>query len=274
MRKTLLMSAACLGLAVAAPAFAQTSQGQPSNPAPSGQMMQPSTGTESRATSPYAPPGASTTNANRGTGHQPGVGDSEPHATRASNINPSDTRTPIAPALPVPSGSENASPHDLLQTAQRALARGQTGLAQSAIERAQTNLLNSDEFRGMTHPTRDPRFSAVEQARQALGRHDVAAARQQLNRAIQQLGQAGSPGGATTSGGMSGTGTYNTGQGGGGAASPGTTGAPVVGTPSRPPGPGRSLGQPMTGATQQGTATSPSNSEGVGGPPATAPGPR
>ncbi|MBV8591369.1 MAG: hypothetical protein JO212_15150 [Acetobacteraceae bacterium] len=187
MRKTLLMSAACLGLAVAAPAFAQTSQGQPSNPAPSGQMMQPSTGTESRATSLYAPPGASTTNANRGTGHQPGVGDSEPHATRASNINPSDTRTPIAPALPVPSGSENASPHDLLQTAQRALARGQTGLAQSAIERAQTNLLNSDEFRGMTHPTRDPRFSAVEQARQALGRHDVAAARQQLNRATNNL---------------------------------------------------------------------------------------
>jgi hypothetical protein len=201
MRKTLLMSAAMLGLALAAPAVAQTSGG-------TGEM-----GTSGAAGAPGANPAMSQpgmanhtgmSNAgmgNEGTsrpmhrmhraaqnnggmtaegarpGHSPGEGVSEPASTRASNINRADARSQIAPRLPTPSVGENASPESYVQAAQQALRRNRTGEAQEALERAETRVLEMHQ----ADQGRIPMMDTLEQARQALGRHEVAEARRILD---------------------------------------------------------------------------------------------
>lgn len=284
MRKTLLMSAALFGVAVAAPAFAQTTSPmqstqtppssqsgqqapQPANSMPAGAAGQGgtrlnqtggsqtyqgnvSTGapTNTGATpSQYGTPaGQSTTSGSTGTsesgtastqhegtahhrrhdhtgttamgtrpGHEPGVGESEPSSTRASNINRRDTHSDVAPRLPTPRGGENASPDTYLRDAQRALGQHRTGAAQEALERAETAFLNNPS--NPAEPggaVSNPQQQATEQARQALGRGDTAGALQLVNQALSQTASGGSPGGGSM-GGPQGGGSMGGPQGGG-----------------------------------------------------------
>src|SRR5271166_2747793 len=61
---------------------------------------------------------------------------------RASNIAPADTRSAVAPALPVPAVALSAPPLSFLEAARWALAGARTGEAQEALERAETRLLD------------------------------------------------------------------------------------------------------------------------------------
>ena len=149
MRHRLLTSAALLGMVLAAPAFAQT----PAN-----------TATGARP------------------GNIPGTGNSLPRSGQASNIDQQDTRSVIAPQLPVPPVGENASPRDFLQVADQALARGRTGEAQEALERAETRLLdmraNPGPANGQVSEINGPMLDRINRALLALGKHDVRGARE------------------------------------------------------------------------------------------------
>ncbi len=120
------------------------------------------------------PPGA-----NPETGARPGnvigTNSSLPTSNRASNINPNDTRSLIAPRLPDPLGAAvNASPRQLLLVARQALQSGQTGAAQQALEQAETRLLDrSVPPSRASEPIRGPLVSQVGNARQALGHGDI-----------------------------------------------------------------------------------------------------
>ena len=147
MRATLLTSIALAGLSVF-PAFAQTKP-----------MVRP--------------------------GHEPGVGLSYPESPNASNIDPSTTRSDIAPRLPDPTGGRDAGPRALIRRAEQALARRQTGVAQEAMERAQTRLLDRSTEQGMTgNPSQDPMVMNLGQAREALAHRDIEGARRLLGQAL------------------------------------------------------------------------------------------
>jgi hypothetical protein len=121
-------------------------------------------------------------------GHSPGVGLSEPASTQASNIDPSDTRSAIAPRLPGSErpGTETTATEELSR-AQRALSEHRTGAAQEALERAETRLLDRSTPQGMTDmPSVNPMTQTIAQARQALGRHDLAGAQSLISRAMAQ----------------------------------------------------------------------------------------
>lgn len=105
-------------------------------------------------------------------GHEPGVGESLPFSTHASNIIPQDTRSIIAPSLPVPP-TQDASTDQFLRWARHAVARRRTGLAQSNLERAMTARLNGDEARGQS-PTADPTIGVIQQALRELARRHYA----------------------------------------------------------------------------------------------------
>lgn len=196
MRSTFLLSAAVLGL-TAGTALAQSDMsGQPGMPA--GAAGMPTTPSQS-----IRP------------GHVPGEGTSFPLSTQASNINGADTRSTIAPTLPTP--PTGGGPEHYIHAAQRALVRHQSGEAQQAIEMAETRLLDRSVIAGQTNvPTDNPMVASLEQARQALGRHDWAGANRHLNDALSQTASAGGmpmaeptpmPAGTTGSPTMSGTGT-------------------------------------------------------------------
>lgn len=155
MRKTLMMSAALLGLAVAAPAFAQTTM----------QGMNPATGARP--------------------GHTPGVGQSYPFSNNASNINANNTRSQIAPTLPSPPVGPDAQADAFLEAALRAMDAHRTGEAQQAMEMAETRLLTRSVNPAMANtPDTNARVQDISQARQALGNHDYASVRQLLQRAM------------------------------------------------------------------------------------------
>jgi hypothetical protein len=186
MRKSLMLTAAFLLLG--APAFAQT--------APSS-----STGTSAATQDDASPTPMPRHHAARmrsgmtaeGTrpGHEPGVGESEPASTRASNIDSADTRSAIAPRLPTPRGGANATPEQYLRDAQSALAANRTGAAQEALERAETRLLDRSTPAGATDtPAQNPMASTIAQARDALGRHDTAQARELIRQAMTQTSSA------------------------------------------------------------------------------------
>jgi hypothetical protein len=121
-------------------------------------------------------------------GHSPGVGLSEPASTQASNIDPSDTRSAIAPRLPGSErpGTETTATQELSR-AQRALSEHRTGAAQEALERAETRLLDRSTPQGMTDtPSVNPVTQTIEQARQALAHHDLAGAQSLVGRAMAQ----------------------------------------------------------------------------------------
>ncbi len=159
MRSMLIAAVATFGLTVGGAAMAQTTN---DNMAP--------------ANNHYMP------------GHSPGVGLSEPASTQASNIAPGDTRSAIAPRLP---GSAmpglDTTARQELQMAQRDLSAHRTGAAQEALERAETRLLDRSTPAGMTGtPDSGPMVQMISQAREALGRNDVAGAQDIVGRLISQ----------------------------------------------------------------------------------------
>jgi hypothetical protein len=160
MRKTLLMSAALLGLSTAA--FAQT-PGAPGAPTD----------------------GAAVSGPDIRPGHVPGVGDSFPASNKSSNIGPSDTHSRIAPRLPAPAGGQNAGIHDFLTDAQNALKAHQSGRAQEALERAETAMLQRSVPADQAGaPDQAPDVIQVDAARSALARGDNAGAQAAVAQAM------------------------------------------------------------------------------------------
>lgn len=114
-----------------------------------------------------------------------GTGMSEPTSTRASNIEGTDSRSAIAPRLPMPSVAADASPQQLLAAAQQALRQHRTGAAQEALERAETRLLDGSSMAsGAPMPSDNPMVKQVSGARMALGRRDMAGANQMIADAL------------------------------------------------------------------------------------------
>jgi hypothetical protein len=107
-----------------------------------------------------------------------------PVDVRASNIAPADTRSTVAPVLPVPAVALSALPITFLQAARQALAGGRTGEAQEALERAETRLLASVAQPGMAAT---PALADTRAARQALAVRDRAGAGREIDAAIAAL---------------------------------------------------------------------------------------
>jgi hypothetical protein len=218
MRKTLLMSAAVLGLALASPAFAQTGGTGDTgaggatitpgaNPAVTQPGMSAGTGEEGTPRPMHRMRGHHAAQHNGGLtaegarpGHSPGEGVSEPMSTRASNIGGPGPHSEIAPRLPTPPVGENATPESYVSAAQQALRRNRTGEAQEALERAETRVLELHQ----ADQGRIPMMDTLEQARQALGRHDTAGARRILDQAVAENGASQPAGGYSGVGPMGG----------------------------------------------------------------------
>jgi len=106
-------------------------------------------------------------------GNEIGTGMSLPMGSRASNIDPHDTRSPIAPNLPAPGVGTDGSAADYLRAALGALATGRTGEAQQALEMAQTRLLDRSVPLGQTQtPSDDPVVGQISRALHALSAGD------------------------------------------------------------------------------------------------------
>ncbi len=130
------------------------------------------------------PPGA-----NPATGARPGndigTGMSLPMGTTASNINPTDTRSEIAPNLPSPAIVENATAPDYLVAARNSLAAGRTGEAQQSLEMAETRLLDRSTPLFQTNtPSGNPAVAQISQALQALAANDTSRCMQLIEAAI------------------------------------------------------------------------------------------
>ncbi len=256
MRKTLLMTAATLGLALAAPAFAQGTNPTAAQPGMTGQTGTNPTGMNPAGTNATPnPTGTSEEGTSRPMhrmhraarheggmtaegarpGHSPGEGVSEPASTRASNIDRADTRSQIAPRLPTPQAGENASPESYVSDAQEALRRNRTGEAQEALERAETRVLELHQ----ADKGRIPMMDTLEQARQALGRHDIAGARRILDQSVAESGANQPAGGYNGAGPMGadqmGAGQMGAGRTGSGPMGSAYTGAGRTGTGQMPP---------------------------------------
>ena len=106
---------------------------------------------------------------------------------RASNIAPADTRSAVAPALPVPAVALSAPPLSFLEAARRALAGARTGEAQEALERAETRLLDGTAQPVLAAPSMVPALASTRAARQALAVHDRAGAAREIDAAIAAL---------------------------------------------------------------------------------------
>ena len=296
MRTTLLMSAAMFGLAVGVPAFAQTTMtttvpsasgstgaGTTMGAAPAGSgagsmgvgsMTGSTNGSATTAMpAPHRPMHARRTtmmNGDQGQlassgmvrpGHEPGVGNSEPSSTQASNIDRADTRSPIAPRLPAPSASLNASPEQLLGAAQQDLRRGRTGAAQEALERAETRVLDrSTQAGAASQPDTNPMIQAIGDARRSLANHDIVATQRAISTAIgsnsfaQGTGSAGGMNGGT---GMSG--------GAGMSGAPMTGGGPMVGqAPTQAPMGNSAYSPPSAPGTNALVTTGATNGNAIG----------
>ncbi|MEJ0018660.1 MAG: hypothetical protein WDN25_19295 [Acetobacteraceae bacterium] len=109
-------------------------------------------------------------------GHEPGVGDSLPRSSKASNIGPGDTHSTIAPTLPAPAVIANAVPHEYLRTARKLLVAGRhTGQAQQSLEMAETRALDRSVAAGQTNVAdTSPFVSQIRDARRALGTGNIA----------------------------------------------------------------------------------------------------
>ena len=181
MRHTLLASAALLGLAVAVPAFAQTAQDTTTPPAASAPAAAPAAGTTGNAM-PMRP-------------HMMGA--------QASNIGASDTRSDIAPALPVPPLGPDATPQQFLSHAQMALQQHRSGEAQEALERAETRLLDRSTMPSAAdQPDMAPMVKQIAQALDALGRRDWPQANQLIADMLKNPTIAAGEGGTMGGGGM------------------------------------------------------------------------
>ena len=183
----LLGAAAAIGLA--ASAMAQTSyygtpQSAPGTPPGAAPLGVPPYG--SGALMPGGPPrttysGAPQPGPAGATGARPGnvvgTGNSLPLSDQASNMNQTDTRSPIAPRLPSPAVGPDAGTRQYLMAARTALAAGRTGEAQEALERAETRLLDRSVAPSRVNDAlQGPGISDVTAARQALAARDRAGA--------------------------------------------------------------------------------------------------
>ena len=102
-------------------------------------------------------------------GNDIGSGMSMPMGSTASNIDPTDTQSEIAPNLPSPDIGEGASAEAYLVAARNALAAGKTGEAQQSLEMAETRLLDRSTPLFQTNtPSNNPVVSQISQALQAL----------------------------------------------------------------------------------------------------------
>lgn len=169
-----------------------------------------------------------------------------PSSTRASNTGARSTRSEIAPRLPDPN-TESNSPEAYLAAAERALRSRQTGRAQEALERAETRLLTRSTDAGMVGtPADDPTIAHISAARRALGRGDIATARQAI-----QAAQAGGTGTGMQGAGM------NPGMGGGAGMSGGQMGGQMG---------GMDHGMGMPGRGNVGSQGQSNAAQGVGAP--------
>jgi hypothetical protein len=110
----------------------------------------------------------------------------DPLSTRASNIGPQDTRSGVAPALPIPSSvGPDSSPVAYLHAARNALAAGHTGEAQQSLEMAETRqLARVVPPDAANTPDGDPVVSQIDSALRALGHGDRAQALQIVDQMI------------------------------------------------------------------------------------------
>lgn len=123
-------------------------------------------------------------------GHEPGVGESYPASTKASNIESGDTRSRIAPRLPTPAGGKDATAQTYLMDAQRALNSRQSGRAQEALERAETySLTRAVPADAANTPDNSTMVEHIEAARKALGAGDMATAKAAIGAALQMPAQ-------------------------------------------------------------------------------------
>ncbi|MGD0432504.1 MAG: hypothetical protein ABSA58_15590 [Acetobacteraceae bacterium] len=107
------------------------------------------------------------------TGASGNSGMHEPFSKRASNIEASDTRSNIAPALPTPPVGDSAPVRDYLRAAHDALVAGRTGEAQESLEMAETRALDRSvdpETANTADP--NPRVTQIQNALQVLGQGD------------------------------------------------------------------------------------------------------
>jgi hypothetical protein len=206
MRNTLLASAAVLGLALSAPAFAQQATDQSASPpagvaAPGGITPSEANAPATTDSTPAAVPKtmhhrvATKAEGDAQWVHQPGTGESGPASSQASNIDAADTHSDIAPHFPSPKLGENASPASYLKAAETALNQHQSGEADQALEMAETRLLDrSTPVADASQPDQSGMVRQVSDARQALARKDYAGARRDIAMAMQS-GQSQSGGG-------------------------------------------------------------------------------
>jgi hypothetical protein len=118
-------------------------------------------------------------------GNDIGTRSSLPLSPNASNITPADTSSTIAPTPPEPAVGPDAGVSALLAAANQSIASGQTGTADEALEQAETQILQRSVPQTQTdYTSADPVVAQIEQARQALGNHDNAAATQLINQIL------------------------------------------------------------------------------------------
>ena len=118
-------------------------------------------------------------------GHVPGVGESLPRSSKASNILGGGASSDVAPTLPSPALGAAASPADYLRAARIALVAGQTGEAQQSLEMAETRSLDRAMAPGQDAGASDSRVVAgIRDALGALGNGDSAGAIAVIDRVL------------------------------------------------------------------------------------------
>ena len=110
-------------------------------------------------------------------GNEVGTGSSLPKSPNASNIEPGDTKTTVAPSSPAPSLPAGANVQQLLSYGAGAIKTGNTGTAEEALEQAESALLDRSVVPSQTNYASDNLFvQTIDQARMALGAGDRAKA--------------------------------------------------------------------------------------------------
>lgn len=118
-------------------------------------------------------------------GNEIGTRSSLPRSSKASNINAADTHSVIAPTPPEPAVGPDAGVRALLASASQSIASGQTGQGEAALEQAETQILQRSVPATQTNYTsHDPVVAQIDQARQALGDHNKAGARQIISQIL------------------------------------------------------------------------------------------
>ena len=109
----------------------------------------------------------------------------QPIGQGASNITRYDSRSTIAPRLPVPPVSPNEPPRSFLLAARTAVERGRSGEAQEALERAETRLLDRSLSRSSVRVPDDRRaVRDIATARRAIAARDRSATLRAIDDAL------------------------------------------------------------------------------------------